>query len=199
MKSQQRRAFSALDPELVSQVAYQCHHKCLISCIVAPFCTRYLPGKLLNSPFVRTHYGYSYVQVSVAGSETTAERRAQLYTPNYLHTCLSRPVITKAPSDVGYATNFTISFSYMTSIDCVVLTRLSGSTHGIHFDQRQVVLECSGQGSTSTCTLPPNSNVAPPEVYMLFVLCQGAPSVATYVTLHLPAATDGATGIATAG
>ena len=140
-----------------------------------------------------------HVQVFVAGSETTAERRAQLYTPDYLYTSTPRPAITAAPTNVGYASNFTIGFSNATSIERVVLTRLSGSTHGIHFDQRQVVLDCSGQGSPKMCSSPPNSNVAPPGIYMLFVLSQGVPSVATYVTLSLSTATSNTIDIASAG
>ncbi|KAL0048241.1 hypothetical protein WJX82_010870 [Trebouxia sp. C0006] len=50
-------------------------------------------------------------EVYVAGSETTAEHRAQLFTPDYLYTSKPRPVITTAPSTLGYAANFTIGFS----------------------------------------------------------------------------------------
>lgn len=128
------------------------------------------------------------LQVYVAGSETTAEHRAQLFTPDYLQTSKPRPVITSAPSTLGYAANFSIGFSNVTTLDHVVLNRLSGSTHGIHFDQRQVVLDCTNQQATDTCTSPPNSSVAPPGQYMLFVLSQGIPSVANYVTMQLPAA-----------
>ena len=128
------------------------------------------------------------LQVLVAGSEVTSEYRAQLYTPDYLHTEKPHPVITTAPAEVPYATNFTISFSNVTTVDRVVLNRLASSTHGQRFDQRQVVLACDqGAGSGSTnCATPPNSTIAPPGQYMLFILNQGVPSVAEYVTLQLP-------------
>lgn len=127
-------------------------------------------------------------EVLVAGSEVTSEYRAQLYTPDYLHTQKPRPVITTVAADVPYASNFTISFSNVTTVDRVVLNRLASSTHGQRFDQRQVVLECNpGTGSGSTnCATPPNSTIAPPGQYMLFILSEGIPSVAEYVTLKLP-------------
>ncbi|KAA6418817.1 MAG: hypothetical protein FRX49_11174 [Trebouxia sp. A1-2] len=141
-------------------------------------------------------------EVYVAGSETTAELRAQLFTPDYLHTSKPRPVITTAPSTLGYAANFTIGFSNVTTLDRVVLSRLAGSTHGIHFDQRQIVLDCIIQGATDNCASPPNSSIAPPGQYMLFVLNQGVPSVAEYITMQLPAVNSSAgsgVGVATAG
>jgi Domain of unknown function (DUF1929) len=67
----------------------------------------------------------------------------------------------------------------------VVLTRLAGSTHGNHFDRRQVVLACAAVSSAVLqCTVPPSGSVAPPGVYMLFGLLRGTPSVARFVTLR---------------
>ena len=121
----------------------------------------------------------------------------QLYTPDYLHTNKSRPVINSAPTVVSYAQNFSVQFSNSSSIDRVVLTRLATSTHGIHADQRQVVLACDASASSINCTAPPNSNIAPPGVYMLFLLYQGVPSHAAYVTVMTQAAA--AAAVATAG
>lgn len=127
------------------------------------------------------------LQVLVAGSEVTLEYRIQLYTPDYLQTNKARPVISKAAANMTYATNYTIGFTNVTTIDRVVLNRLASSTHGQRFDQRQLVLQCNpGVGSTS-CASPPNSTIGPPGQYMLFILADGVPSVAEYVTLQLPA------------
>lgn len=113
----------------------------------------------------------------------TSEYRVQLYTPDYLQTDRPRPVIITTAADIPYASNFTINFSNVVTVDRVVLNRLVSSTHGQRFDQRQVVLECSGGVGKTQCASPPNSTIAPPGQYMLFVLTDGIPSVAEYVTL----------------
>ncbi len=122
----------------------------------------------------------------VAGSEVTGERRVQLYTPDYLHTSKPRPVISLSPQQLVYGASFSINFTAVPDVDRVVLNRLTGSTHGNHFDQRQVVLACSPitGASAASCSAPPNSSIAPPGQYMLFILSQGIPSVANYVSLQ---------------
>lgn len=139
----------------------------------------------------------SNAEVFVSGSESTNEHRVQLFTPDYLHTTKPRPVITavnasaqtEAVYDVdasmGYGQSFTIGFSNVTHIDRVVLNRLVGSTHGVHADQRQIVLDCTVASETAQCTSPPNNMIAPPGVYMLFILNEGVPSQAKFVSLQL--------------
>ena len=122
-------------------------------------------------------------QVFVGGSETTTEHRAQIYTPSYLQNGKPRPAITSSPSNVGYSAGFSIGFSGVPSLDRIVLNRLAGATHSNHFDQRQVVLDCSDTGNTANCRSPPNSSVAPPGLYQLFVLFQGVPSRANIVNV----------------
>ena len=125
-------------------------------------------------------------EIFISGSESTAEHRVQIYTPDYLHTSKPRAVIDRVSSlTVGYSDNFTVTFSNVTSVDRVVLHRLVGSTHGSHADQRQVLLVCSTTDNIATCATPPNNFIAPPGVYMLFVMYQGVPSVAEYMTLQL--------------
>ncbi len=133
------------------------------------------------------------LQVLVAGSETTAEHRVQLYTPAYLQNGKPRPSITSvSSSSVTYGQNLTVGFSNVTSIDRVVLNKYTGATHGNHFDQRQVMLEFGVASSNVVCTLPPNGAVAPPGQYMLFVLYDGVPSVAQIVSLQLQASSASA-------
>lgn len=135
----------------------------------------------------------------VAGSEVTAEHRVQLYTPAYLQKGQPRPVITSvSTNNVTYSQNISVGFSNVTSIDRVVLNRYTGATHGNHFDQRQVVLSFSVIGNSATCSMPPNSSVAPPGQYMLFVLYEGVPSVAQFVSLQL-ATSSGTPGLASSG
>lgn len=123
------------------------------------------------------------LQVFVGGSETTAEHRAQIYTPSYLQVGKPRPIITSNPPNIGYNTSFGVGFSGVPSQDRVVLNRLASSTHSNHFDQRQVVLDCTDVGSLANCQSPPNSSVAPPGQYQLFLLYQGVPSQANIVYL----------------
>ncbi|KAL3145060.1 hypothetical protein ABBQ32_003546 [Trebouxia sp. C0010 RCD-2024] len=126
----------------------------------------------------------SNAEVFIAGSETTGEQRGQIYTPAYLQSGKPRPVIITSPSNISYSTNFAIGFSNTTSLDRVVLNRLAGATHGVHFDQRQVVLDCSPADSSSSCQAPPNSSIAPPGQYQLFASYQGVPSKANIVTIN---------------
>ena len=115
----------------------------------------------------------------------------QIYTPGYLLNSRPRPVVTRAPSNISYGHNFTVAFSNVSAIDRVVLDRLTGATHGNHFDQRQVVLDChssaadrNASGSSVACAAPPNSSVAPPGQYMLFALAEGVPSYAPTVYMR---------------
>ena len=125
------------------------------------------------------------LQVLIAGSETTAEHRAQLYSPDYFFTGKPRPVIDSAPRTIGYNESFNISFSNSTTIDRVVFNRLASATHGIHFDQRQVVLDFSIQGNSVEAMSPPDNNVGPPGQYQLFISSEGFPSRAEIITLQL--------------
>ena len=156
----------------------------------------------------------SNAEVFVSGSESTDEHRVQIFTPDYLHSGKPRPVITavnasaqtagvyNVDAQVGYSQNFTIGFSNVTNLDRVVFNRLVGSTHGVHADQRQVVLDCSVTSGTATCTSPPNNYIAPPGVYMLFILNEGVPSQAEYISLQLTGSSDMTmlpTNVATSG
>eukprot|EP00891_Asterochloris_glomerata_P008232 jgi/Astpho2/8232/Aster-x1502 len=96
-------------------------------------------------------------EVFVAGSEVTGERRVQLYRPDYLHTSKPRPVISLSPQQLVYGASFSINFTAVPDVDRVVLNRLTGSTHGNHFDQRQQLLLVTGAaeampGSKATLT-----------------------------------------------
>ncbi|DBB11708.1 TPA: hypothetical protein ACH3X3_005878 [Trebouxia sp. C0006] len=132
-------------------------------------------------------------EVLISGSETSSERRVQIWTPDYLLNGKPRPSITSAPSSVAYSGIINISYSNVTVIDRVVLIRPSSATHGLHFDERAVVVNCSSSGSTSiACTAPPNSNIAPPGQYMLFILSDGVPSVANYISLPIALSSEAA-------
>ncbi len=72
---------------------------------------------------------------------------------------------------------FPIEFGGVPGIDRVVLSKLSGVTHSVHMDARQLVLSCQNAASgTVICQAPPNFTVSPPGAYLLFVLSHGVPS-----------------------
>lgn len=132
-------------------------------------------------------------EIFISGSESTAEHRVQIYTPDYLHTSKPRRVIDRVSSlTVGYSDNFTVTFSNVTSVDRVVLHRLVGSTHGSHADQRQVLLVCSTTDNIATCATPPNNFIAPPGCLHAFchvsrrAQCSRVHGAAAYPGFHDP-------------
>nr|QOL01228.1 putative extracellular protein TR9_036 [Trebouxia lynnae] len=127
----------------------------------------------------------SNADVLVAGSETTGEHRVQIWTPGYLQNGQPRPTITSAPSTITYGQNITVQYSGVSIIDRVVLVRVVGATDSNHMDQREVVLTGASSAGSVLVDTPPNSNVAPPGQYYLFVLSNGVPSKAAYVSLQL--------------
>ena len=129
----------------------------------------------------------SHPTVSCIPNQAASAADPTFDNPTYqiMSTSKPRPVITKVQATLGYSQNFTIGFANVSRLDRVVLNRYSGATHSNHADQRQVVLQCTLAGSNATCGSPPNSYVAPPGVYMLFVLNEGVPSKAKYITVQL--------------
>jgi len=134
--------------------------------------------------------------VAVVGSNPakgTFEQHIELYSPAYLFTVDSngniipavRPTITSVPAELGYGNPFTISTPDASTIASAVLVKPGSPTHSFDFDQRLVGLSFSVSDSgTLTATAPPNSSIAPPGWYMVFLINQsGVPSVAKF--LHL--------------
>ena len=111
----------------------------------------------------------------------------QYYMPDYLSK--PRPVITSAPAAIGFGGSFPVSVTGPKPAE-VVLMALGSMTHSIDMDQRSVQLAATvgttGASGTTMVTVagPPNSQVAPPGDYMLFVLdANRVPSVAKIVRL----------------
>ena len=62
-------------------------------------------------------------------------------------------------------------------------------THSFDMDQRYVGLTFTSASGSLTVTGPPNSNIAPPGYYMLFLVNKaGTPSLASWVQVSGPAA-----------
>jgi hypothetical protein len=133
--------------------------------------------------------------VAVVGSNPakgTYQKNIEIYSPAYLFTVdqngnvilATRPTITSVPAEVGYGNTFTISTPDAANISSAVLVKLGSPTHSFDFDQRVVGLTYTSSTGALNATAPPNSSIAPPGYYMVFVINQaGVPSVAKF--LHL--------------
>jgi hypothetical protein len=129
--------------------------------------------------------------VWVAGSnpfQGNWDNSMEVYRPAYLFNAsggpATRPTITAAPAQLGYNTSFQVTTPDATSIASVALVRAGSATHAFNFEQRLVNLTFTAAGGTLTLTSPPNSNVAPPGYYLLFLINNaGVPSVASWVQL----------------
>jgi hypothetical protein len=108
-----------------------------------------------------------------ADTATTLEQPTlQYYSPDYLQA--PRPVVTAAPTAVGYGSLFAVQTSGPAPAE-VVLVSLGSMTHS--FDQNQRVVQLpvgavltDGESATVVAGGPPDSHYAPPGHYMLFVL-----------------------------
>ena len=97
--------------------------------------------------------------------------------------------ISSAPSALPYGAAFQITTPNAASIRKAALLRLGAVTHSTNMEQRYVPLSFSAGSGELTATFPQNANVAPPGVYMLFIIdAAGVPSVAKMVQVSRRAA-----------
>ena len=118
----------------------------------------------------------------------TYVHQMEIYQPPYLFNADSslaaRPSITSAPSNINYGNMFTVQTPDAASISSVVLVRNGAVTHSFGMDQREVGVSFTAVTGSLNVTAPPDSNIAPPGYYMLFLLNNfGVPSVATFVQI----------------
>jgi hypothetical protein len=65
------------------------------------------------------------------------------------------------------------------------MMRPGAVTHSFDMEQRLVELTFKATGDTLQVTPPPNSNLAPPGYYMIFILDKaGVPSIAKFVHIE---------------
>lgn len=108
------------------------------------------------------------------------EMRIELYSPPYLFGG-PRPTIAAAPAGVQYGQSVTIETPDAAAVEQVVLVRCSSVTHSFNFNQRLVELLIGTRThDTVVVTAPPDGHVAPPGIYLLFLLVAGVPSVGTF-------------------
>ena len=116
----------------------------------------------------------------------TYNNTMEIYKPAYLFnsdgSLATRPSITSAPSSITYGNQFTVQTPDAANISSVVLMRNGAVTHAFDMDQRMVGLSFTPGSGSLTITAPPNSNIAPPGYYMLFLInSSGVPSLASFV------------------
>jgi Domain of unknown function (DUF1929)/Bacterial Ig domain/Glyoxal oxidase N-terminus/Kelch motif len=109
------------------------------------------------------------------------EKTAEFFSPPYLFKG-ARPVISQAPAQIQYGTNFFVATPDGASIASATLIRTGAVTH--FFDQNTRFVPVTFQQTTGglTVSAPANSSLAPPGHYMLFIVnSNGVPSVAPIV------------------
>lgn len=103
---------------------------------------------------------------------TVGELRLELFHPDYDNNP-NRPQITSAPPSAGYRQTFEVRCPQAQQIRRVAITRCGSVTHAFDADQRYVGLTFrTGEGDRLFVTAPPNSRIAPPGYYLLWVLDQ---------------------------
>ncbi len=118
------------------------------------------------------------------GAAYPRETNHEIFSPPYLSKGV-RPVISSAPSAVGYGQPFAVATDYPSGIARVTLVKLGSVTHAFDAGQRFVELSFSASASELTVTVPAGATVAPPGYYMLFVLNRnGIPSIAKILKLQ---------------
>ncbi|GIL93152.1 hypothetical protein Vretimale_19388 [Volvox reticuliferus] len=127
-----------------------------------------------------------------------AEYRVEIFSPPYFFMEESKPSIVRTSSNImSYTVPFTITYTFPAGwasnrLTRVVLVAPSSTTHSYNTNQRLVGLEVIANivGSPNgvvTVRGPPNINIAPPGMYMLFLLNGDVYSKAIWVTLPRPA------------
>ncbi len=122
------------------------------------------------------------------------ENHIEIYQPAYLFNAdgslATRPTIgANAPASISYAGSFNVPTPDASNVASVVLMKAGSVTHSFDMDQRYVALSFTAGSGNLTVSEPPNSNIAPPGYYMLFLVNQaGTPSLASWVKVSGAAA-----------
>lgn len=124
--------------------------------------------------------------LSVGGNDTSA---VEIFSPPYLFKG-ARPSMSSVPTRIAYGQQFSVQSPDAASIGKVTLIRLASVTHAFDENQRMNVLQYTAGNGAVNITPPANSNLAPPGLYMLFLVnSTGVPSVAGLVQLGAGGAT----------
>jgi hypothetical protein len=106
---------------------------------------------------------------------------SEIYSPPYLFKG-ARPTITTVAPTLSYNSSFFVGTPDGARIASVALIRNGAVTHEVDMDQRYVPLTFQQTAGGLTVQAPANANLAPPGVYMLFIVdSNGVPAVAPFV------------------
>ena len=109
------------------------------------------------------------------------EKSGEIYSPPYLFKG-PRPTITSGPSTLNYGQQFTVDTPDAARIQSASLVRMGSVTHNLDMDQRFMNLPVTAGSGSVQLGGPTNANVAPPGMYMVFLINdQGVPSVGKIV------------------
>jgi len=108
----------------------------------------------------------------------------EVFSPPYLFKG-ARPTISAVPAQIQYGQSFAVQSPESANIVKVTLIRLTSVTHAFNMNQRLNKLSFAAAGAGSVLVTPPaNANLAPPGLYMLFLInTAGVPSVGSIVQL----------------
>ncbi|MEN8649618.1 galactose oxidase-like domain-containing protein [Streptomyces sp. 21So2-11] len=137
------------------------------------------------SPVVRNYHSTALLmpdgRVWTAGSSikaapgnpvTAGQLKIHIFSPPY--PAGQRPRITDAPRFVGYGDRFTLETPDAATVSRVALLRCGAVTHAFDSDQRYVgVAHRAATASSLEVTAPASAAVAPPGMYMLFLVDSG--------------------------
>ena len=122
------------------------------------------------------------------------EFRVEIYTPPYLSGANAgrRPmdVVLSSTDLVADGDTFTVSLTAAAGAESVKIALYHGGfvTHSLHMSHRMLFLDNmgwrAGQAEQKlTVMMPPNSNVAPPGPYVVYVTVDGVPSFGQFVVV----------------
>lgn len=115
------------------------------------------------------------------GPDPRDQQSLEIFAPPYLFKG-ARPTISSAPATLLYNQAFTVQTPDAAQISKVALVALGNMTHGINMSQRYIPLAFSTTAGALTVGAPTDANIAPPGIYMLFIVnTQGVPSMASFV------------------
>jgi hypothetical protein len=146
---------------------------------------------LASSSIVRGYHATSLLlpdgRVLHAGSGDGAgapnQLNAEIFSPPYLSRG-ARPVISGAPDEVGYGSQFRVLTPQAAAITRVSLIRLGAPTHAFDENQRFQRLSFTADATGLTVRTPTSANRTPPGHYMLFILNgSNVPSVARIIQI----------------
>ena len=120
------------------------------------------------------------------------EFRVERYTPPYLQgaNASKRPtdVVLSSTALVANGQTFQVKFTVPAGAQAVKVALYYGGfvTHSVHMGHRMLFLDVDGwtAGQTAqsvTVSMPPNSNVAPPGPYVVYVVVDGVPAIGQFV------------------